>query len=232
MIEVNNELYRLNSESDDIEERGLALYKRGRVFQLQENDKKALEMFILFIEEADRYQKDLSLNMRRYYCRAYIRAAHLLMKLDGDASSIEYYLRLADEKTNVLIETVESIDSLSTKAFYEEICAEYNKKINNSAQEMFHLENAIELCNRMLRRKNDRSYLNSKYRFLNRIYDIQVAMAEYDDALHTIEHMVDLDIILHDKCEISTLRKKYELYQILNMDTLEIKKNLEKEMRQ
>ena len=231
MIETNNELYRIMSESIDLEERGLALYKRGRVYQIQSDYSGALELFKMLIGEIDGNLESVSVNLRRYYCRAYIRVAQILMKLNCNDVAIQHYLHMADKETDALLQVVETIDTLSTKAFCEEIFANYYKRLNNHNKEIEHLYSAISLCDKMLERKNNKSYLNSKYIFYERLYKIFFTKGEYIKALDVIEQISCLDRVLYRKNQISTLQKKCEAYQILNMDTLEIKQTLEEEER-
>lgn len=179
MIEVNNELYAIMSESDDLEERGLALYKHGRVCQIQTDYSKALEMYKMLIGEIEGNQECISVNLRRYYCRAYIRIAQVLMKLNSNGKSIIHYLDQGEKEAEDLLRVVETIDTLSTKIFCEEIFANYYKREKNHDKEIEHLYKAIMLCDRMLERKNNKSYLNSKYAFYERLYNIFFNKGEY-----------------------------------------------------
>lgn len=231
MIETNNELYRIMSESIDLEERGLALYKRGRVYQIQSDNSRALEMYKMLIGEIDGTQQCMSVNLRRYYCRAYIRVAQILIKLNCNNKAIQHYLHMADQETDALLQMVETIDTLSTKAFCEEIFANYYKRLNNQNKEIEHLYSAISLCDKMLERKNNKSYLDSKYIFYERLYKIFFGDGEYIKALDVIEHLSGLDRLLYRKEKISTLQKRCEVFQILNMEISEIKHTLKEEER-
>lgn len=231
MIEVNNALYAMMSESSDLEERGLALYKHGRVCQIQTDYSRALEMYKTLIGEIGGNQECISVNLRRYYCRAYIRIAQVLLKLNGNGKAITHYLEQGEKEAEDLLQVVETIDTLSTKAFCEEIFANYYKREKNYNKEIEHLYKAIVLCDRMLERKNSKSYLDSKYKFFNRLYKIYFTTGAYDKALEVIESITVLDRLLFHKSKISTLRCKCELYQVLDIDLSETKEILEKQQR-
>lgn len=59
----------------------------------------------------------------------------------------------------------------------------------------------------MLERKNNKSYLDSKYIFYERLYKIFFGDGKYIKALDVIEHLSGLDRLLYRKEKISTLQK-------------------------
>lgn len=223
-------IYSKYLKNDDIELSGVAMYKKGKVLQMEGMDYGALYQYEGFIKKIKSSYDSISLNLKDYLCRAYIRVAQILLNNNGGEIDINKVTNHLDSAMNIaddLINRVVSVDYISSLGYCEEVYAKFCKVLHNSHEEVKHLNNAVKLYDKMMRLNNNVSYLNSKKIFLNRIYEIYLTDHSFQDAKLVLNEIEKLDIIIFGHEDKNTLKKKMELLKEMGISYAEITDKLE-----